>query len=94
MNKDIDSSDVFHEFETGQLDRLIEYLQVVDTSYSDSKHPNYIMTLKSFIQQYDIRRNKNFSKHSELEEWYESIQKQTNITKHMTITADVLCLLN
>ena len=27
----IDSPDVF-QFETGQLDRLIEYLQVVDTS--------------------------------------------------------------
>ena len=31
----IDSPDVFHEFETGQLDRLIEYLQVVDTSHSE-----------------------------------------------------------
>ena len=35
------------------------------------------MTLKSFDQQYDIRRNKNFPKtFPELEEWYESKNRQ------------------
>ena len=71
----IDSPDVFHEFETGQLDRLIEYLQVVDTPHSDSfETPKLHNDFKKFYQQYDIRRNKNFAKtFPELEEWYESL---------------------
>jgi len=71
----IDSPDVFHEFETGQLDRLIEYLQVVHTPHSDSfDTPKLHNDFKKFYQQYDVRRNKNFSKtFPELEEWYETL---------------------
>ena len=59
----IDSPTSLHEFETGQLDRLIEYLQVVDTSHSDSFETSKLHNdFKKFYQQYDIRRNKNFAK--------------------------------
>ena len=68
----IDSPDVFHEFETGQLDRLIEYLQVVDKPHSDGfDMPRLHNDFKKFYTQYDIRRNKNFEKtFPELKEWY------------------------
>ena len=55
-------SPMYSEFETGQLDRLIEYLQVVDTSYR-FQHPNYIMTLKSFINNTILDVIKTFLKH-------------------------------
>jgi len=71
----IDSPDVFHEFETGQLDRLIEYLQVVDKPHNDSfDMPRLHNDFKKFYQQYDVRRNKNFTKtFPELETWYENL---------------------
>jgi len=67
----IDSPEVFHEFEVGQLDRLIEYLQVVDIPGAMPKLHN---DFKKFYTQYDVRRNKTFSAtFPELEEWYESL---------------------
>ncbi len=68
----------FHEFELGQLDRLIEYLQVVDKPHSEgfdmlSLHNDF----KQFYTQYDVRRNKNFTTtFPELKEWYEQLQLQ------------------
>ena len=71
----IDSPDVFHEFETGQLDRLIEYLQVVNTPHSDSFDiPKLHNDFKQFYQQYDVRRNKNFeTTFPELTAWYQKL---------------------
>ena len=71
----IDSPDVFHEFETGQLDRLIEYLQVVDKPHGDNfDTPRLHNDFKKFYQQYDVRRNKNFERtFPELESWYNSL---------------------
>ena len=65
----------FHEFELGQLDRLIEYLQVVDKPHSEGfDMPNLHNDFKQFYTQYDVRRNKNFATtFPELEEWYEQL---------------------
>lgn len=65
----------FHEFELGQLDRLIEYLQVVDKPHSEGfDMPKLHNDFKQFYQQYDVRRNKNFSvTFPELAEWYENL---------------------
>ena len=73
--KYLNRSDCFHEFELGQLDRLIEYLQVVDKPHSEGfETPRLHNDFKQFYTQYDLRRNKNFAKtFPELEEWYESI---------------------
>ena len=73
--KYLNRSDCFHEFELGQLDRLIEYLQVVDKPHSEGfDMPSLHHDFKSFYNQYDIRRNKNFAKtFPELEPWYETL---------------------
>ena len=73
--KYLNRSDCFHEFELGQLDRLIEYLQVVDKPHSEGfDMPRLHNDFKQFYTQYDLRRNKNFAQtFPELEEWYESL---------------------
>jgi hypothetical protein len=73
--KFLNRSDCFHEFELGQLDRLIEYLQVVDKPHSEGfEMPKLHNDFKQFYTQYDIRRNKNFAKtFPELKQWYETL---------------------
>ena len=73
--KYLNRTDCFHEFELGQLDRLIEYLQVVDTPHSEGfDTPKLHNDFKKFYQQYDVRRNKNFeSTFPELKSWYETL---------------------
>ena len=64
-----------HEFERGQIRRLVEYLQVVETPHRETfEMPKLHNDFKQFYTQYDIRRNKTFAKaFPELEEWYESL---------------------
>ena len=71
----IDSPDVFHELETGQLDRLIQYLKVVNTPHDEAfEMPKLHNDFKQFYSQYDVRRNKNFTEtFPELVEWYNSL---------------------
>ena len=63
------------DWECGQLDRLIEYLQVVETPHSESfEMPKLHNDFKKFYTQYDIRRNHTFARaFPELEEWYETL---------------------
>jgi len=63
------------QWERGQLDRLIEYLQVVETPHSESfEMPKLHNDFKRFYTQYDIRRNHTFAKaFPSLEEWYETL---------------------
>jgi len=72
--KQIDQTKM-HQFEQGQLTRLIEYLQVVETPHSEAfEMPKLHNDFKKFYTQYDLRRNKTFAKaFPELEEWYESL---------------------
>jgi organic radical activating enzyme len=63
------------DWERGQLDRLIEYLQVVEKPHNEAfEMPRLHNDFKKFYTQYDIRRNHTFAKaFPELEEWYESL---------------------
>jgi len=64
------------DWERGQLDRLIEYLQVVEKPHNEAfEMPRLHNDFKKFYTQYDVRRNKLFAKaFPELEEWYESLR--------------------
>ena len=64
-----------HQFEVGQLIRLIEYLQVVETPHSETfEMPKLHNDFKQFYTQYDLRRNHTFGKaFPELEDWYEAL---------------------
>lgn len=72
--KDLDLSNM-QDWEQGQLDRLVEYLQVVEKPHSEAfEMTNLHNDFKKFYTQYDIRRNHIFAKaFPELEEWYESL---------------------
>ena len=69
------SSEFLHEMELNQLQRLIDYLDIVKTPHSESfELPKLHNDFKKFFQQYDERRGKNFREtFPDLKEWYESL---------------------
>jgi hypothetical protein len=73
--KYLNRSHAMHQFEEGQLTRLIEYLRTVEKPHNEAfEMPRLHNDFKQFYNQYDIRRNKNFTKtFPELESWYEEL---------------------
>ena len=66
----------YHEYEINHTQRLIDYLDVVQTPHSEAfETPKLLNDFKQFYQQYDQRRGKDFvTTFPNLKEWYESIQ--------------------
>lgn len=66
---------LLHEMEINQVQRLIDYLDVVKTPHSDTfDMPSLHNDFKKFYKQYDERRNKDFSKtFGTLSEWYKTL---------------------
>jgi len=64
-----------HEHEINHMQRLIEYLDRVDTPHSETfELPKLLNDFKKFYTQYDQRRGKNFSEtFTNMKSWYESI---------------------
>jgi hypothetical protein len=64
-----------HEFEFNQLQRLIEYLQTVDSPHSGALSREILQRdFKNFYQQYDQRRGLDFKyTFPQLAEWYETL---------------------
>jgi organic radical activating enzyme len=67
-----------HEHEINHVQRLIDYLDVVKTPHSEAfELPKLQNDFRQFYEQYDRRRNKDFTKtFPKLKEWYDSIQLQ------------------
>jgi hypothetical protein len=64
-----------HEYEFNQLDRLIEYLNNVDSPHSGALSREVLQRdFKNFYEQYDQRRGKDF-RHTfpQLAEWYDTL---------------------
>ena len=64
-----------HEYEWNQLQRLVDYLDVVKTPHSEAfELPKLRNDFKQFFTQYDLRRGKNFATaFPNLTEWYNSL---------------------
>jgi len=71
-NKD---SEFVHEYELNQLQRLIDYLDVVKTPHAGAAEQSVLQRdFKQFYEQYDQRRNKNFTKtFPTLANWYNTL---------------------
>jgi hypothetical protein len=67
---------LLHEHEINHMQRLIDYLDVVNTPHSEAfEVPKLHNDFKQFFTQYDQRRGKNFAEtFPQLAEWYDSIQ--------------------
>ncbi len=73
---------LFSMGEIAQFQRLIDYIEVVDKGHNTTEDDKSILhhDFKSFYDQYDHRRKKDFvSTFPELKEWYESIKIDTSI---------------
>jgi organic radical activating enzyme len=68
-------SSLFQEFEWNQLQRLVDYLDVVKTPHAGAAEQSVLQQdFKQFYTQYDNRRGKNFADaFPELTEWYNSL---------------------
>jgi hypothetical protein len=68
-------SDLLHQMELNQVQRLIDYLDVVKTPHSEAfELPKLLNDFKQFHIQYDERRNKNFTKTFPLlADWYNTL---------------------
>jgi organic radical activating enzyme len=68
-------SGLMHEFEKNQLDRLLDYIDVVLKPHTEAMEQITLQRdFKNFYTQYDQRRNKNFTEaFPNLAEWYNSI---------------------
>jgi organic radical activating enzyme len=66
---------LLHQFELNQVQRLIDYLDVVKTPHLGAAEQSVLQQdFKQFFTQYDKRRNKNFTEtFPALAEWYNSI---------------------
>ena len=73
--KYLNRSTPMHQFEQGQLERLVTYLRTVETPHSEAfEMPKLHNDFKQFYSQYDVRRNKNFTEtFPELADWYNSL---------------------
>jgi organic radical activating enzyme len=69
------NNEYLHQHELNHIQRLIDYLDVVKTPHTDAtEQPLLQQDFKKFYQQYDQRRNKNFTKiFPELAQWYNNI---------------------
>jgi len=69
-------SELFSVFEKAQIERLLDYIEVVDSGHHTTELDKELQfhDFKSFYEQYDKRRGKNFKDtFPELSEWYDSI---------------------
>lgn len=69
------SSEFMHEYELNQLQRLIDYLDVVKTPHAGAAEQSVLQQdFKQFYVQYDQRRNKNFTQaFPALADWYNAV---------------------
>ena len=72
------SNEFLHQMEINQIQRLIDYLDVVKTPHMGAAELSVLQKdFKNFYQQYDQRRGKNFTEtFPELTEWYNGIHLQ------------------
>jgi organic radical activating enzyme len=78
------NSPLFSINEKAQIQRLIDYIEVVKRGHNTTELDNELQfhDFKSFYVQYDKRRNKNFVEtFPELKEWYESLVIDESIPK-------------
>jgi hypothetical protein len=66
---------MLHQFEVNQLQRLIDYLDVVKTPHVGAAEQTVLQQdFKQFFTQYDQRRGKNFTEvFPTLADWYNGI---------------------
>jgi hypothetical protein len=69
------TNEFLHEMELNQLQRLIDYLDVVKTPHLGAAEQAVLQKdFKNFYTQYDTRRNKNFvTAFPNLAEWYNGL---------------------
>lgn len=65
----------FHEYEWNQLQRLVDYLDVVKTPHAGAVEQSILQRdFKNFYEQYDQRRDKNFAEtFPALADWYNTL---------------------
>lgn len=80
--QDSDFYELFSDGEIAQIERLVDYIEVVKTGHvtTEGENETHFHDFKSFYQQYDKRRGKDFCKtFPELAVWYNKIEVDNTI---------------
>ena len=80
--QDEDFYQLFSEGEIAQIERLVDYIEVVKTGHvtTEDENDTHFHDFKSFYEQYDKRRGKDFCKtFPELAVWYNQIEVDQSI---------------
>ena len=80
--QDSDFYELFSDGEIAQIERLVDYIEVVKTGHvtTEGENETHFHDFKSFYQQYDKRRGKDFCKtFPELLVWYNQIEVDNTI---------------
>jgi hypothetical protein len=80
--KNIKPLGILSEREIDQIQRVVDYIDVVEQGHAraESDKDKHFHDFKSFYEQYDIRRNKNFREtFPMLVDWYDSLKVDYNI---------------
>jgi len=90
-DRDPTGSYLYNEWEYAQVQRLIDYLDVIKTPHAATADtPKLYNDFKTFYHQYDIRRGKNFHKTfpKEFTDFFDSIPGEL-LTEDAILNADV-----
>ena len=77
-----ESNDLLAVHEKSQIQRLIDYIEVVEQGHVKTEESKdlHFHDFKSFYEQYDVRRGKNFGEtFPELKEWYDTVEIDSTI---------------
>jgi hypothetical protein len=77
-----ENRELLHEGEVAQIQRVIDYVEVVDKGHiaTENEMEKHFHDFKSFYEQYDVRRNKDFRKtFPDVAEWYDTIKVDQGI---------------
>ena len=80
--QDKDFYQLFSDGEIAQIERLVDYIEVVKTGHvtTEGENETHFHDFKSFYQQYDKRRGKDFCKtFPELAVWYNGLEVDESI---------------
>lgn len=86
-------SNLLFDGEKAQIQRLIDYIEVVEKGHvsTEGELEKHFHDFKSFYEQYDHRRGKDFRKtFPELVEWYDSIKVDESLPLVGTTTGEIV----
>ena len=83
--------------EKASVQRLIDYLDIVKTPHKNTAEtPKLYHDFKTFFEQYDVRRNKDFKEtfKGPIADWYETLKAEVPTKEDILVKKDTIKIYN